>query len=69
MVPAATPPDVIDKLSAATTRFLALPDTRAKLAAQGMEAGGGSPQDLAATVRAESTRWSDVVRKQNIKPE
>jgi len=69
MVPAGTPPDIVDKLSAATTRFLALPETRAKLAAQGMDPGGGSPQDLAATVRAESARWSDVVRKQNIKPE
>jgi tripartite-type tricarboxylate transporter receptor subunit TctC len=69
MVPAGTPADVIEKLSAATMRFLALPDTRAKLAAQGMDPGGGSPQDLAATVRAESARWSDVVRKQNIKPE
>jgi len=69
MVPAGTPADVIDKLSAATTRFLALPDTRAKLAAQGMDPGGGSPQDLAATVRSESARWSEVVRKQSIKPE
>ena len=69
MVPAATPADVIDKLGAATTRFLALPDTRAKLAAQGMDGGGGSAQELAATVRAESARWSDVIKKQNIKPE
>jgi tripartite-type tricarboxylate transporter receptor subunit TctC len=69
MVPAGTPADVVDKLGAATTRFLALPDTRAKLAAQGMDAGGGSPQELATTVRAESARWSDVVRKQNIKVE
>jgi tripartite-type tricarboxylate transporter receptor subunit TctC len=69
MVPAGTPADVVDKLSAVTTRFLALPDTRAKLAAQGMDAGGGSAQDLAATIRAETARWSEVVRKQNIKPE
>jgi tripartite-type tricarboxylate transporter receptor subunit TctC len=69
MVPAGTPAAVIDKLSAATVRFIALPDTRAKLAAQGMDPGGGSPEELAATVRAESARWSEVVRKQNIKPE
>ena len=34
-----------------------------------MDAGGGSPQELAATIRRESARWSEVVRKQNIKPE
>jgi len=69
MVPAATPSDVVDRLSAATVRFLASPDARAKLAAQGMDPGGGTPQELAATIRAESARWSEVVRKQNIKPE
>ena len=69
MVPAATPGDVVDRLSAATVRFLASPDARAKLAAQGMDPGGGTPQELAATIRAESARWSEVVRKQNIKPE
>jgi tripartite-type tricarboxylate transporter receptor subunit TctC len=69
MVPAGTPADVIEKLSAATMRFLALPDTRAKLAAQGMDAGGGTAQELAATIRSETARWSEVVRRQNIKPE
>ena len=69
MVPAATPSDVVDRLSAATVRFLASPDARARLAAQGMDPGGGTPQELAATIRAESARWSEVVRKQNIKPE
>ena len=69
MVPAATPGDVVDRLSAATVRFLASPETRAKLAAQGMDPGGGTPQELAATIRAESARWGEVVRKQNIKPE
>jgi tripartite-type tricarboxylate transporter receptor subunit TctC len=66
MVPAGTPADVIDKLGAASTKLLASPDTRAKLAAQGMDAGGGSAQELAATIRVESARWSDVVRKQHI---
>ncbi|HEV7577621.1 MAG TPA: tripartite tricarboxylate transporter substrate-binding protein, partial [Caldimonas sp.] len=69
MVPAGTPADVIEKLHAATARLLALPDTRAKLAAQGMDAGGGSAQELASTIRSESARWSEVVKKQNIKPE
>jgi tripartite-type tricarboxylate transporter receptor subunit TctC len=69
MVPAGTPAEVIDRLQGATARFLALPETRAKLAAQGMDPGGGSVQELAATIRSESARWSDVVKKQNIKAE
>ncbi len=69
MVPAGTPPEVIEKLNVTAARFLTLPDTRAKLAAQGMDAGGGTPQELATTIRAESARWGEVVRKQNIKPD
>jgi tripartite-type tricarboxylate transporter receptor subunit TctC len=69
MVPAGTPAVVVDKLHGATAHFLALPETRAKLAAQGMEAGGGTAQELAATIRSETVRWSEVVKKQNIKPE
>jgi len=69
MVPAGTPADVVDKLNVATTRFLALPETRARLAAQGMDAGGGTALELEAMVRSESARWSEVVKKQNIKPE
>ena len=58
-----------EQVPAKTVRLLAAPETRAKLAAQGMDPGGGTPQELAATIRAESARWSEVVRKQNIKPE
>jgi tripartite-type tricarboxylate transporter receptor subunit TctC len=69
MVPAGTPPDIIAKLNAVTTRTLARPDIKDKLAAQGMDTAGGSPEQLAATVQAETARWSEVIRKQNIKPE
>ncbi len=69
MVPAGTPPDIIAKLNNATTRALARPEIKDKLAALGMETAGGSPQQLAATVQAESVRWAEVIRKQNIKPE
>ena len=69
MAPAGTPADIVEKLSAEGTRVLARRDIREKLAAQGMEAAGGSAQQLASTVQAESQRWAEVIRKQNIKPE
>ena len=34
-----------------------------------MEPGGGTPAQLAATIQAETVRWTDVIRKRNIKPE
>jgi tripartite-type tricarboxylate transporter receptor subunit TctC len=67
MVPAETPQDVIAKLHAETSRILKLPEVRDKLAALGAEPVGNSPQELAATIRGESARWSEVIRRQGIK--
>ena len=69
MVPSGTPRNVIDRLSAETTRLFARPELKAKLAAQGMNAGGGSAQQLAASIQAETVRWSEVIKQKNIKPE
>jgi tripartite-type tricarboxylate transporter receptor subunit TctC len=69
MVPAATPPAIVDRLNAETVKLLARPDLKEKLAAQGMDAGGGKPQDLASAIQAETQRWSEVIRQKNIKPE
>jgi len=69
MAPAGTPANVIDKVHGEMARMLARPETREKFAALGMEAGTGSPQQLAARIVAETARWSDVIRKRNIKSE
>jgi tripartite-type tricarboxylate transporter receptor subunit TctC len=69
MVPAATPQAIVDRLNAETVKLLARPDLKEKLAAQGMDAGGGKPQDLASAIQAETQRWSEVIRQKNIKPE
>ncbi|MDR6854616.1 tripartite tricarboxylate transporter substrate binding protein [Variovorax guangxiensis] len=69
MAPAGTPAPVIDRLNAESARSLAKPAIREKFAAQGLEPGGGKPQDLATEIQAETVRWADVIRKQNIKPE
>jgi tripartite-type tricarboxylate transporter receptor subunit TctC len=67
MVPAGTPREIVDKLDAETVRLLAKPELKERLAALGMDAGGGKPQELAAAIQRETARWSDVIRKRNIK--
>jgi tripartite-type tricarboxylate transporter receptor subunit TctC len=67
MVPAGTPVDAVERLAAETRRVLAQPETRDKLGALGMQVGGGTPAQLATTIDIESRRWSEVIRKQNIK--
>ena len=67
--PAATPKDITAKIQTEVARILQLPDIREKLAAQGAEPVGGTPEQLAAQLRLESARYADIVKRANIKAE
>ncbi len=60
--PAKTPPEILAKLHAATVKALALPDVREKLAAQGAEGVGNTPDEFRAYVRSEIDKWAKVIR-------
>ena len=67
MAPAGTPANIVAVLNQETATLLAKPEIIEKFAALGMKAGGGSPEQLAATIKAETARWSDVIKKKHIK--
>ena len=69
MGPAGTPADVVARVNAEAVKALGQTDVQEKLAAQGMAAGRDSPQQLAATIRAETERWAAVIRAQKLQPE
>ena len=62
VVPAATPPDIVQRLNVELNKALAHPDVRAKLALQGADPIGGSVADYAAYIRSELPRWSKAVK-------
>jgi tripartite-type tricarboxylate transporter receptor subunit TctC len=66
MAPAATPKDIVAKLSTEVTRILQLNEIRERFAGLGAEAVGGTPEQLAVTIKTESARWGEVVKKQHI---
>ena len=63
VAPAGTPAPVLQRLHAEITRALQNPEVRAKLAAAGTEVLGSTPEEYAAYIRAEMTRWSRIVRE------
>jgi tripartite-type tricarboxylate transporter receptor subunit TctC len=67
--PAGTPPDIIALLNREVNAVLLLPEVRDKLAEQGIEISGGTPEALAATVKSEIAKWAKVIKDGNIKPE
>jgi tripartite-type tricarboxylate transporter receptor subunit TctC len=69
IAPKGTPKAIIDKLNAAANEALKDPQLRELMLSQGNEIGGGSPAEFATLIKAESQKWSAVVKTANIKPE
>jgi tripartite-type tricarboxylate transporter receptor subunit TctC len=67
--PAGTPPEIVARLNAESARILKLPEVREKLSQLGLEAQGGSADDLARAVRNELPRMAEIIRQVGIKPE
>lgn len=69
MMPAGSPAEAVAKLNAEVNAILQLADVRERLATLGAEPMGGTPADVAALIRTDLAKWSEVVRAANIKIE
>ncbi len=69
LVPAGTPRAVVQKLNAEINAILRQPDVVQRLNSLGFDLIGGTPEDFAALIKAESEKWRPVIRKANIKVE
>jgi tripartite-type tricarboxylate transporter receptor subunit TctC len=67
LAPKGTPPDVVEKLSAAIRLALAKAPVIEQLAKLGSEARGSTPQEFAEFLASESKKWSEVMKQANIK--
>jgi tripartite-type tricarboxylate transporter receptor subunit TctC len=65
--PAATPKDVLEKLSTEITRIVQSPDYKARMSEQAAEAIGNSRSELAAFQRAEIDKYRKIGQQANIK--
>jgi len=60
--PAGLPAPVVARLGAEMVAIVGSPEMRAKLAEQGSEPVGSTPQEFAAFVAAEQPKWAELVR-------
>ncbi len=65
--PAGTPRTVVDKIQADVAKALAQPAVRERFIAQGADPGGNTPDQFAAFIRAETEKWTRVVKFSNAK--
>jgi tripartite-type tricarboxylate transporter receptor subunit TctC len=69
LVPAGTPPAVIDRLYKATVKVLEMPDIKAQLLKQGAQASPSTPQQFEQHIGTEIARWKKVASDISLKPE
>ena len=66
---AGTPAPIVARLNEELNRMLALPEVRARLTGVGSEPAGGSVTEVQAFVKAERTKWGQVIKDARIKLE
>jgi len=67
IAPAGVPRLVIDKLNAAINKALLSESFKEKFAVIGDEPAGGTPEEFAETIRVDSAKWADVVKRSGAK--
>ncbi|UST56138.1 tripartite tricarboxylate transporter substrate binding protein (plasmid) [Comamonadaceae bacterium OTU4NAUVB1] len=65
--PDGLPPDVVSKLNAAFNQAVQDPEVKKKLASQGAESLGGTPERFATLIRDDIVRWGKVVKESGAK--
>ena len=61
------PAEVVKKLSTDIVTVIRLPEVRTRFAELGVDSIGGTPEQLAAVMRADLDKWTRVIRAANIK--
>ncbi len=67
LAPAATPKDIIGKIHSDTVRALKLPDVQERIASQGADIVGSSPDEFAAFIAAESAKYARIIKQAGVK--
>lgn len=69
LAPAATPRDVVARLSADANAVLADREVRSRMQALGADPAGNTPGEFARFIREDQAKWGKLMREAGIKPE
>ena len=67
MAPAQTPRNAVARLNRDILAALAAPEIRERMAGEGIEPAGSTPEQFAAVIKADIAKWTRVVREARIK--
>lgn len=69
LAPSGTPQPIVNRLSTELNKALASPDLKERLLTAGIQPLGNTPEQFAAFIRSETTRFAKVVKDAGIKPQ
>lgn len=69
LAPAKTPQPTVAKLSKEIARILHQPDVKEKLAADGADAVGNTPEQFGAHIQSETAKYGKLIKQIGLKPE
>jgi tripartite-type tricarboxylate transporter receptor subunit TctC len=69
LAPAGTPRAIVARLGSEVSKIVRAVEMREKLAAQGAEPAGGTPEDYAAVIQSDTAMWTRVIKETGIKVE
>lgn len=67
LMPGATPRDILTRLNGDIVKVLHAPEVKSRLASEGSEVVGSTPEQATAVVNRQIDQWVDVVRRTGIK--
>lgn len=67
LAPAGTPGAIVSTIQREISNILKLPDVKTRLAAQGADPIGSTPQQFDAFIKTEITKWEKVVKEKGLK--
>jgi tripartite-type tricarboxylate transporter receptor subunit TctC len=69
LLPARTPPEIVNKLYAEISRALKMPDVTEKLNSQGYEIVALGPEEYATSIRTNLAKWAKVIHSAHVRAE
>jgi len=67
LMPAGTPPAIVERVNAEVNKLLSLPDLRERIGSEGGEALGGTPERFTALLKTDLAKWGHAVRESGAK--
>jgi tripartite-type tricarboxylate transporter receptor subunit TctC len=69
LAPAGTPRAIVDKINAELRKLVEADEVKSRIHAEGGDPLTSSPDEYAADIDREETKWSALIRKLNLKVE